>query len=148
MSDKIDSQELLNKNIKKANNTYTKDDAIRNKQLSYKQTSYFGSHGLNFFSLILVILIGVSLIRILKSGSGDVVTFGSLLDLLRDAPQISSDVLTFVEQIEIISDWGIFNFLRDFINDLVDLWSVLIWLGSSIVDLIIYIFYFLRWIFV
>lgn len=127
---------------------WKKEQVKESNASSWKNISYIGSHGVNFFSLILVILIGVSLIRILKGGSGDIVTFGSLLDLLRDAPQISSEVLTFVEQIEIIGDWGVFNFLRDFINDLVDLWSVLIWLGSSIVDLIIYIFYFLRWIFV
>ncbi|MBE5757329.1 MAG: hypothetical protein E7345_00145 [Clostridiales bacterium] len=115
---------------------------------SQRTTSYFSNHGFNVFNLIFLILISVSLIRILRGNSDDIVSFGSLLDLLQDAPVISDGVGTFVERLNITADWGIFNFLRNLFNDILGLWSILIWMGSSLVDVIVYIYYFLKWIFI
>lgn len=137
--------------------TIIKDDTLaRQNELKYKNridkfnknARYFGSHSFNIFSIILILLIGIALIRILYSGSADTISFGSLLDILRDVPQVSANVKNFVMQIGINEPWLILDGFRVFLNGLLEFWSILIWLCSSIIDVIIFIGYFLTWVFI
>lgn len=138
----------------KDNNTKTIEKEEKNKQVkesnakTFKNISYIGKYGINFFSLILVILISVTLIRFLYNGNGDIVSFRSLLDLLQNAPQVSTTIKNFVMQIGFTEEWAILDGLRIITNYLLDFWSIIIWLFSSIIDVAIFIVYFLAWVFV
>lgn len=138
----------------KDNNTKTIEKEVKNKQViesnsrTLKTVSYIGSHGVNIFSIIIIILISVTLIRFLYNGSQDLVSFSGLLEVLRDAPQVSDNVKNFVMQIGFPEPWSILDGFRIFLNNLLSFWSILIWLCSSLVDVVLFLIYFLKWIFI
>lgn len=118
------------------------------KEKFIKGAKYIGSHGGNILSILIIILIGVSMIRILYYGSLDTVSIGSFLDILSDAPQVSTKIKTFVQSIAIPGPWLVLDEFRIVLNSFIDVFSILIWICSSIVDVIIFITYFLLWIFI
>lgn len=127
---------------------WKKEQVKESNARTWKNISYIGSHGANIFSLILLILISITLIRVLYNGSGDIVSFGSLLDTLRDAPQVSSSVRNFTQTLQFTEPWSILDSLRIFLNNLSNIVSILAWLFASLIDVVLFIVYFLKWIFV
>lgn len=123
------------------------DKQIRNEKF-LKSSKYIGSRGASLFSTLLLILIGVAMIRVLYYGSVDTVSIGSFLDMLSNAPQVSTKIKVFVQSIEITGPWIILDEFRIVLNSFIDVFSILIWLCSSIVDVIVFITYFLLWIFI
>lgn len=99
---------------------------------------------LNLFFLLFCILLIFSLVRILNNGSP--LTLSSFLDYLSTAPQLVANG-GFIN-LSIVADWGVFNFLRDFLNIFAGLLSCLIYLGSMIIQLITYIIWFLKYLFI
>lgn len=99
----------------------------------------------SIFSIIIIIIIGFSLIRVINGGSP--LTFSSFLDLLQNSPVINMPFRWF-NDLTITSDWGLFNFLRDFINLNAGIVSVLACIAVGFINFFIYVFYFLRFIFV
>lgn len=137
--------------LKKEQKAKTKEEQKANRKKNraenIKTLSYIGSHGTNFFSIIVVLLVAVAMIRILYNGTADTISFGSLLNLLESAPQVSNDVKTFVQQFGFTEPWVVLDGFRVFLNVIMDIWSILIWMGSSLIDVIIFVGYFLAWIF-
>lgn len=135
---------IVDDSAKKAKSEYEHKLAVSGQ----RTTSYISNHGLSIFSLILVILIGVTLIRFLYNGSGNIVSFGSLLDVLRDCPQVSTSIKTFTQSIRFNDAWVVLDGLRLFINSMLSVTSIIIWLFSSLIDVVLFIVYFLGWVFV
>lgn len=104
-----------------------------------------GSFGI--FKLFFLILIMVLLVRFLYNPNSIVNTL-SFLDMLSDLPSVSSSFKSFWQMLEITSDWGLFNFLRDFLNFFVDIGSVAMWICGSIIDLLSFVLSFVRYLFV
>lgn len=123
------------------------DKRIRNEKIK-NRVSYIGSNTSGLFGAIIIILVAVSLIRILYSGSSDIVTFGSLLDLLKDVPPVSTNVKNFVQQLQFTEPWVILDGLRMFLNSVVQIVSIGVWMASSLLDVIFFVIYFLLWIFI
>ena len=136
------------KNLEIDKKRWKKEQVKESNTRTWKNISYIGSHGVNIFSLVVVILISVTLIRILYSGSGDIVSFGSLLDILRDAPQVSTSVRNFTQTLQFTEPWDILDSIRLFLNNLSNIVSILAWLFASLIDVVLFIVYFLKWIFI
>lgn len=84
---------------------------------------------------------------VLKSPILGVPSFNTALDFLQDTPQIELDLKDFNDKFQIVQDWGVFNFLRDFINILGSILGFAVWLVSCIINVITMLVYFIGWIF-
>lgn len=113
-----------------------------------KSVSYLSSNTSSLLGSIIIILVAVAMIRVLYNGSADTVSFGSLLNLLESAPQVSTGVKNFVQQLQFTEPWVILDAVRTFINLNLQAVSIVIWLSSSLIDVCIFISYFLLWLFV
>lgn len=121
-----------------------KDKSIINDTVNYTSKVSYS----NLFSSIIIILVAVALIRVLYYGTSDGVTLGSLLDILRDTPQVSTSVKNFVQQLQIPGPWAILDELRNFINLNLQIVSIVVWLASSLIDVCFFISHFLMWLFI
>lgn len=97
------------------------------------------------FILIIFGTIGTMFIG-MTTTSGQEITFTYLMQVIQAAPNITID-LDFLN-ISIGSDWGIFNFLREFINSLVGVATFGAWLCLNFIQIMIYLIYFVKSIFV
>lgn len=84
---------------------------------------------------------------VLKEPILGVPSFQTGLEFLQATPQIQLDLQDFSSKFQIFDDWGIFNFLRDFINILGSILGFLVWLVSCIINVIIMLVYFIGWVF-
>lgn len=123
------------------------DKKIRNEKIK-NRVSYISSNTSSLFGSIIIILIAVSLIRVLYSGMGTIPSFQSLLELLQSAPQVSTSIKNFVQQLQFFEPWPILDGLRLFLNSIVQIVSIGVWMSTSLFDVISFIIYFLIWIFV
>lgn len=98
-----------------------------------------------FFRVLFVIICFVLLInigRILFNGSS--VTFSGFLDFVSNTnfSQINVNIRDFT----IVSDWGLFNFLKDFINIFASLMGVTFFMVSNLLNLLLFILNFVVYI--
>lgn len=80
-------------------------------------------------AVIFLLLLIANFVRLATSGG--VLTFGGLLEKLQN---FSSFGLTSLYDLTISSDWGLFNFFRDFINIFGTLLSVTLFLANNILN--------------
>ena len=133
--------------------TIIKDDTLADQKKQRKEKSIdriksVASNTSGLFGSIIIILVAVSLIRVLYGGIGNVPTFQSLLDLLQSAPQVSPSIKNFVQLLQIPGPWVVLDGLRLFLNNIIQIFSIGVWMCSSLVDVIFFISYFLVWIFI
>lgn len=95
--------------------------------------------------IALFVLLVVACVISLYSGDGRLPTFGGLLSALEDAPSVS--FVDSFNNLVISSNWGPFNFLRNFFNWFTGLLSIGAWLAQSFINLLLYVFYFVRYVF-
>jgi purine-cytosine permease-like protein len=112
--------------------------SIDAKNIKYSNEKYgnFGVFG------VIVLVLAIIVIAQSLTGSTAPFTFQSLLDIASNAPSISAN-WSIVQDI-ILGDWGIFNFLRDFINFSISITQVLVCICDLLFDSLSYIFYFVR----
>lgn len=94
--------------------------------------------------IIIVLMLLATLIRKLN-GSDVTPTFTSFLELFSNVPEVAIPFQDF--SAVNFGDWGVFNFLRDFISMLAEIVNVLIFLFNGIISVITYVVYFFRWLF-
>ena len=94
-----------------------------------------------FFGFMLIIALFWSL----NSGADYTISFTSMLNYLSSAPTLD---FTSISNFDIVSSWGVFNFLRDFFNLFARAFAVLSWLGELLFDFIEWIFFFIKLLFV
>ncbi len=100
--------------------------------------------GFNVLSLVLGLVLVVSLFKTLL-GNG-FITFGGLLSSVADAPSVSMS-MTWFDSLEIVSDWGAFNFIRDFFNMATGFYSVIEFCARGLLQVIIYVIWVAKFIF-
>lgn len=98
--------------------------------------------------VVLVCLLGLSVFSILF-GRKTIFGLGSFLESLSNVPSFDlSPITTFVNSWAISSDWGVFNFLRDFFNTITSSLGTAIsfvaFVGTGFYQLINFVAYFLR----
>lgn len=74
-----------------------------------KKFSYIG-----IFGIVVFILISISLYTYFSTGSPSSISFSSFLDVLAKAPNV--DISWSMVDLTIYSDWGVFNFVKYFLN--------------------------------
>lgn len=134
----------LKKGIDSKSNSLKDKSLLDNKSVNYSANYSYS----NLFSSLLIILVGVAIVRVLYFGSADTVSLGTLLDLFKGVPQVSTSVKTFVQQLQLTDPWPILDGLRYFININLQMSSIIIWLASSLIDVCFFITYFLVWLFI
>lgn len=143
--------------VHKNGKTIIKDETLKEEKLQHKKernqniksrfSSYF-SNPSGLLGSIILILVGISMIRLLYNGSSDVVSFRSLFDLLSKAPPVSTSVKNFVQQLQLSGEWVILDGFRVFLNSIIQIVSIGVWMASSLIDVLFFLAYFLAWIFV
>lgn len=101
------------------------------------------STGKSFVAILLAVLLLVLLIRVMNGSS--IPTFTSFLELLSSAPTVKVPFLSTVGTA--LGDWGVFNFLRDFIAFFNNIVNVLVFLFNGLANLVVYVVWFVRWLF-
>lgn len=96
-------------------------------------------------SLIFCILLIVMIFRKF-TGNNNTPTFTSFLDMLTNVKTPSIPFVNF--SFTVLGDWGVFNFLRDFLNVFVDLFNVILFLVNGIISLFQYVTSFITWLYV
>lgn len=125
-------------------NNVSTSNSSNSVKVSYDVSSIERKTNFNILSLVLGLLLVVSVFKML-SGSNPV-TFGSLLSVVADAPEISMS-MTWFDSLEIVADWGAFNFFRDFINMMTGFYSVIEFCARGLIQVIIYVIWVAGFIF-
>lgn len=133
--------------------TIIKDDTLADQKKQRKEKSIdriksVASNTSGLFGSIIIILVGVAMVRLLYYGSTDGITIGSLLDLFANVPQVSTSVKNFVQQLQISGPWPVLDGIRNFINLNLSAVSIVVWLASSLLDVCMFLAYFLQWLFI
>lgn len=111
---------------------------------NYRQMSYPSSGGaFRVFFFLLCVLMFYSV----AFNTGRTITFTSLLQSLADAPVIDNSWISSFSDLTIRGDWGIFDFLKNFLNSFVGVISFLLYLVNGLVQLITYFGYIMRTLF-
>lgn len=143
--------------VHKNGKTIIKDETIKEEKLQHKKETNqkiksriysYSSNTSSLFGSIIIILVAVAMIRILYNGSADTVSLRSFLDMLSTLPPVSNSVKTFVQGIDIVGPWLVLDELRVVLNSLIDVFAILTWMASSLVDVIFFIGAFLIWLFI
>lgn len=108
-----------------------------------------GAKGLtSIFGIFLLALFFVNVMRA-ATGNQDVFTFTRLLNAMQNAPSISLEWLSTFQRFGQVAqgDWGIFEFLKNFINGFLgffgDIFTVVGFVGTGGVQLILYVVHFI-----
>lgn len=127
-----------NKIIERSN--YNREKSVNSKYRAHKMQSTG-----NILSIVLGVILMACMIRVM-SGTGNLPTFSSLLAVLTEVPTVQIPFLSTV--ITNLGDWGIFNFLRDFFQTILSVLDVFIFLINGFINIMLYVVYFMRWIFI
>lgn len=94
--------------------------------------------------LCLGIILSIALIKSLLGSNP--ITFGGFLEMLASAPSVDMTLKSF-EVIPALGDWGAFNFLSTFFNYFITTLNVMIFVFKGVIQVVIYIVWFIRFIF-
>lgn len=121
------------------NNNYThirtRDNTIVNKK------DYTGLH---IFNIIFLVILIMCVIRFTFTNT--TISFTSFLEFLQNCPSIDMPS-SLIKNLSITESWGVFDFLRDFINSLGTILGTVVWLIGNLLNGITFIFYFIGYIF-
>ena len=99
----------------------------------------------NIFFVVFGLFVGILLVVNITRVSTNQVTFSSLLSYISNAPRVFTDFT--IQDFTIVGSWGILNGLKDFLNLFAQLFGFIISLGKSLVNLLVYAFYFVAFLF-
>ena len=94
-------------------------------------------------SIVLSLLIVVALMRSLLGFQP--IYFSSFLESLSQSPTV--DITLSMTDLTIVGDWGLFDFLRNFINLFTGVISLLSFFATGLINLVLYLLYFSRFLF-
>lgn len=118
------------------------------KSSQYDSFRYSAISGVGVLGVIFIILCLFAFSSALM-GRDSSLSFTGLLNSISSVPTIDmSKIFDFVNDINITSDWGVFNFFRDFINNFVlSLLGVAIYFCTAIAQLIVFLVWVFKFIF-
>ena len=100
-----------------------------------------------FFKILLIIfllLLSLNFYRVIVGNH--TVSFSSFITFLSETDTF--DIPTLIRDLEIVADWGVFNFLRDFFNTFIAIIQALLYICTLIGHIVIVFIRFVRYIFV
>lgn len=103
-------------------------------------------YGLSIFHYVFMLLFIVSFFYAV-SGTEQNLTFSGLLSILENAPSIPTDWIGIFSDLTIKDNWGLFEFLRSFLNSIMGIISFGLYLVTGAAQLIVYIGYFIGMLF-
>lgn len=122
----------------------------REKYLNYRFKQNYNAmvaeRGFGFFNVAFLMLFVIMFFSV-ATGSDQKITFSSLLEILADSPVISFDWVESFREISITSDWGWFNFLKDFLNLIIEVFGFLLYIVDGLIQVVAYIVYLFRSLF-
>lgn len=71
-------------------------------------------------------------------------SFSSLLEYLQTAPSVSASIVNWKPLV--LGDWGVFDWLRTFVNSFSGFFSRLALIGTSVLDTIFLVLWFFAWL--
>lgn len=92
----------------------------------------------SILALIFSIVLLFSVFRIVFGS--DPVSFSALLNYAASTPQID---ISYVDYLYIGGDWGLFDGLRSFLNTIMSVFNIAIWMCKNIANLLIVVFYYI-----
>lgn len=112
---------------------------FRNQRIRQKSSFLIDNKG-SIFSIVIMILLVISIFGVLANK--ELIDFGGFLSILRNAPTIDLGWLNLSSAS--IGDWGAFNFLKDFIYLILGALDVVSFIGTALLQVVLYIVYFLK----
>ena len=100
--------------------------------------------GLRIFNIIFLIILAMCVIRFTFTNT--TISFTSFLEFLQNCPSIDMPE-TFINNLVVTDSWGVFDFLRTFVNSLGTIFGTILWLLNNLLNGILFIFYFIGFIF-
>lgn len=112
---------------------------FRNQRIRQK-SAFLIDNKVSIFGIVIFILLIISIFAVLSDKQ--VIDFGGFLSILRNAPTIDLGWLNLSNAS--IGDWGAFNFLKDFIYLILGALDIVSFIGTALVQVVLYIVYFLK----
>ena len=100
--------------------------------------------GLRIFNIIFLTILAMCVIRFTFTNT--TISFTSFLEFLQNCPSIDMPE-TFINNLVVTESWGVFDFLRTFVNSLGTIFGTILWLLNNLLNGILFIFYFIGFIF-
>lgn len=107
---------------------------------------FSNTFGLSFFHYVFIILFIISFYYALI-GRDFNLSFSGLLSILEKAPAIPTDWITDFASLTITGNWGVFEFLKTFLNTIMGIISFGLYIVTGAAQLVVYFGYFLGEIF-
>ena len=103
--------------------------------------------GLKIIFSILALILSVALIfSVIRIAFGsDALSFTSILNYSANTPTID---ISYVEYLRIGGDWGLFDGFRNFLNTIMTIFNIGIWMCKNIGNLLLFVFYYVTLLFV
>lgn len=128
--------------MKKNNIDYSKYTHIRTKDNTIvNKKDYTGFH---IFNIIFLVILVMCVIRFTFTGT--TITFTGFLEFLQSCPSIDMPS-SVINSLNIPNSWGMFDFIRTFINSLGTITGTILWLITNLLNGLMFIFYFIGFIF-
>ena len=106
----------------------------------------FGKLLLRLLFILATILLIIAVFRITYNPvSNNVPSLTNLLDYLTTINPV--DIGFINDSVIVLGDWGIFNFLRDFVSFFIQIINVIIFIFNGLINIVLYAYSVLRWIF-
>lgn len=99
---------------------------------------------LHIFNIIFLTILIVCVIRFTFTGT--TITFTGFLDFLQSCPSIDMPS-SVIDNLTIPNSWGMFDFIRTFINSLGTITGTILWLLTNLLNGLMFIFYFIGFVF-
>lgn len=95
--------------------------------------------------IIISILLGIALFRFAFRGVNNDISFSSFLNWLGNVNSMPINVS--ITQFNIGGDWGVFEFLRNLLNIFTSLFGVIVYMSANLLNVLIFVSQFIRFIF-
>lgn len=102
-----------------------------------------GKTALNIILTIFIVLFVINFFRSIVDGVP--LTFGAFLETLETVPSVSLDLA--IPSLAGAGDWGLFEFLRTFLNSIIGILNIGIFFTSNIINLLLILIWVLRFFF-
>ena len=105
-----------------------------------------GYSSTSIFTLVMLILFIYAYVYYVRTGTISTISFKSLLEYFTTVPDITSSF--YLSNFSIGGDWGIFDFLRSFLNIFANFFSVSFSVFGFLIQGLVFIFWCVRFFFV
>lgn len=134
---------------KKTSVDIDKKDSTKNKKnitQKFGKVRSYVRFGKGVLSSVMLILFIILFYRTLQGNISEPFTFSGFLNTLANVPDVSLSWVSGWPDLTITADWGVFDFLRVFINSIGDSFEIIIYFIGGVLQLIFFIVYILTYV--